>query len=123
MSELGKGLQVAGFALRGPTDVSSTNTLIDRVTERLGMHQPYDRVLCDYPTSWGTGGLGITTFQPITESFIAVDSWIEHKGVYLIVCSCVPFDLREVFTVIGNSSYSLIDYFNRPLCLMGPEVG
>ena len=31
---------------------------------------------------------------PITESFLALDTWADHKGAYLFVCSC-----RSFFTV------------------------
>jgi S-adenosylmethionine/arginine decarboxylase-like enzyme len=48
-----------------------------------------------YPVE-GKGGVGFTIFQPITESFMALDAWPDHDGAYLFICSCKDFDKEKV---------------------------
>ena len=52
-----------------------------------------------YPIG-GKGGNGLTVFQPIVDSFLALDTWPDHHGVHFTIHSCKEFDAARVLTFI-----------------------
>lgn len=115
-NELGKGIQVAAFALQGSVELADAVRLVESVSDTLNVKRVYSNTLCQYPTPEGGGGKGYTLFQPITESFIAIDAWEDHGGLYLFVVSCVPFEVARLLAVVCKY-YALIDYFNKSMVL------
>lgn len=104
MPALGKKMYSYFASISGRSDLDDKK-LIQDLCEIAGMspveNNPPQWV---YPTSEGLGGVGRTTFLPITESFIVIDSWPHHDGRYLVLCSCKPFqigDIHEYFQSIG----------------------
>ena len=49
----------------------------------------------------------MTAVQPITESFIALDTWPDHDGAYLFVCSCRKFDMVDLVAAIRKFDLAL----------------
>lgn len=93
------------FALLGEVDLSKIEEIVSDITVAIGMNKEgLHAAHWKYP-AFGGGGYGHTYVQPITESFVAVDSWEEHNGLYVFVASCRPFKsveaVKEVFSKHG----------------------
>jgi len=80
-----------GVALHGALDELEWRRLLLYCASALGMKAVASAAAWRYPLKDGTGGNGWTIVQPITESFLALDTWPGHQGAYLFVCSCKPF--------------------------------
>lgn len=99
-NEFGRRMFFRSFALKGKRTKTEWRTFLFGVTTAIGMN-PVRRegpMVWTYPTADGAGGQGDTMFLPITESFLALDTWPDHDGAYLVVCSCrtfLPAALRE----------------------------
>lgn len=65
------------------------------VASAIGMSAVNNPAVWTYPVD-GKGGSGQTIVLPITESFLALDTWPDHSGAYLFVCSCRPFDVGVI---------------------------
>lgn len=95
---LGEKMHSLGMVLRGKPQIgigrkqeTSWLAFLHSVADSIGMSA------VDHPACWtypvdGKGGQGQTIILPITESFLALDTWPDHRGAYLFVCSCRPFD-------------------------------
>lgn len=97
---LGQRMHAYGLTLRArsPQVTLSTEEWVDflnQVTAAIGMSPVYDEKVWTYPVD-GKGGCGQTIVLPITESFLALDTWPDHRGAYLFICSCKPFDHARV---------------------------
>ena len=94
---LGSCLNIAGFALVGkPTRVHLVQTL-KNVVGLVGMDtMGIEPTVWVYPLPTGQGGVGETILQPLVESFIVSDSWLEMNKVYIVLASCKPFNLEVV---------------------------
>ncbi len=68
------------------------------------MNKVHSPTVYKYPVG-NCGGQGFTYIQPITESFIAFDSWSDFKGGYLILCSCKTINLNKVSKKIRAMGY------------------
>lgn len=104
--ELGQFMQLHALALRGGSAVDD-EMLLERVAQRIGMHPVGPAARWDYPTKHGAGGVGRTTILPITESFLAVDSWPMLGGRYLVVCSCQAFDATELGKLVASEGLDI----------------
>lgn len=92
-----------GVVLRGHLLPARWIELLHEVAKAIGMSAVADPVVFDYPLD-GKGGVGMTAMLPITESFIVLDTWSDHSGAYLFVCSCRPYysaDVDKVAALFG----------------------
>ena len=98
---LGRNMYSYSFALTGLLSAEQWCSFLDEVTQAIGMTPVYSPAVWRYPLC-GAGGTGETIVQPITESFLAVDTWPDHGGAYLLVCSCRPFDPHVIQTILAK---------------------
>lgn len=99
MPKLGRRMYTQNYVLRGclddhPTqlDGSAWKAFLIHCVAAMGMTTAGEAAVWSYPTDDGKGGEGMTVCQPMTESFIVVDTWPAHDGAYLHVSSCRKFD-------------------------------
>jgi S-adenosylmethionine/arginine decarboxylase-like enzyme len=97
---LGRRMHFQAFALRGRLENERWRVVLADATAAIDMANAGDAAEWVYPLANGAGGQGATIVQPITESFLALDTWPDHDGAYLIVCSCRPFDARALDHVL-----------------------
>lgn len=95
---LGMRMYTRGTVLVGNLTVERWQGLLRAVTDALGMNAVYASKVWTYPTA-GKGGVGNTIVQPITESFICLDTWPDHRGAYLMICSCKPIAAKRLYPV------------------------
>lgn len=79
-----------GIVIHGVMDKAEWSRFLGKAAEAMGMSPVGKPASWDYPLH-GAGGTGSTLVQPITESFLALDTWPDHRGAYLFICSCKPF--------------------------------
>lgn len=94
--QLGERMHCAGIVLKGELPDGRWEEFLLAVTEAIGMYPVGAPSVHHYPTADGKGGTGMTIFLPITESFLALDTWSDHNGAYLFVCSCLPFHTKDI---------------------------
>jgi hypothetical protein len=101
-ASLGQRMHVFGVVLHGPhlSELRWTEFLHE-VTKAIGMSALEDPAVWTYPVD-GKGGSGQTIVLPITESFLALDTWPDHRGAYLLVCSCRAFRGEEIDAVAAS---------------------
>lgn len=85
---LGAKMHSAGFVLKGELSETRWREFLLAVTDAIGMEPVGEPAVWVYPIEGGKGGKGQTIVLPITESFLALDTWSDHGGAYLFVCSC-----------------------------------
>lgn len=95
---LGTRMHALGIVLRGQPTIgtgrkreTSWLAFLHSIADAIGMTAIDTPACWTYPVN-GKGGQGQTLVLPITESFLALDTWPDHRGAYLFVCSCQPFD-------------------------------
>lgn len=103
---LGERLDVVAFTIKGETSEMACVKLVDEIIKALRMHKVHKPTCYKYPVN-GYGGCGFSFIQPITESFIAFDSWSDFKGAYLIICSCKTVNLNRVSQKIRACGYRI----------------
>ena len=103
---LGERLDVATFALKGDCSRFGAIRLVAHIVQSLGMKKAHEPIFYKYPVE-GLGGIGFTYIFPITESFVAFDSWPDFKGAYLIICSCKTVNLNKVSKNIRALGYRI----------------
>ena len=119
--KLGERMDVASLAIKGDTSKEAGIELVEQIVKVLGMHKAHDPICYDYPVN-NTGGQGYTYIQPITESFIAFDSWPDFKGAYLIICSCKTVNLNKVNKKIRKLGYKIKQVKANELTLLCRRV-
>lgn len=87
---LGSRMRSFGVVLHGHLSESRWKQFLSEVALAIGMNAVADPAVWTYPIE-GKGGCGQTIVLPITESFLALDTWPDHDGAYLFVCSCRSF--------------------------------
>lgn len=103
---LGERLDVVAFTLKGDYSTFGAIKLVNAIINVLKMHKVHEPICYKYPTN-GKGGYGFTYISPISESFIAFDSWSDFKGAYLIICSCKTVNLNKVTKKIRAMGYRI----------------
>lgn len=93
---LGQKMRVAGIVLRGELPVTEWQHFLKDVTKKIGMSAVGEGAVCSYPLPNGKGGIGHSIFLPITESFLVLDTWSDHNGAFLFICSCKSFGLFAI---------------------------
>lgn len=104
--KLGERLDVVAITLKGDTSKIGCVKLVEEIVKSLGMIKVHHPTCYKYPVN-NTGGFGFTYLQPISESFIAFDSWSDFKGAYLIICSCKTVNLNKVTKKIRACGYRI----------------
>ncbi len=97
-SPLGMRIHTTGIALIGKMSIQRWKELLAAITDAIGMTKVYDPACWTYPVA-GKGGVGNTICAPMTESFIALDTWPENNGAYLLIVSCKPFNPKNIYPV------------------------
>lgn len=92
---LGGRLHSFGVVLHGALSERRWCNFLSKVVEAIGMTPAALPIVFNFPIA-GKGGVGMTIFQPITESFLVLDTWSDHDGAYLLVCSCKPFESKAI---------------------------
>ena len=110
----GTKMRVVVLAVKGKVSESVGADMVEELVSVLGMSKAPGSSLCKYPVD-GKGGSGYTMFQPITESFIAFDSWPDLSGGYLVICSCGSLDITSVLNVVANYELCAKQYHNLDL--------
>lgn len=103
---LGERLDVVAFTIKGDTSKFGCIKLVNEIIKAVGMKKVHYPTCYKYPVD-GLGGWGFSYIQPITESFIAFDSWSDFKGAYLIICSCRTVNLNKVSKKIRACGYKI----------------
>ena len=63
-----------------------------------------------YPVGEYKGGWGFTFVQPITESFIAIDSYLNHPACYVMIRSCKQFNIDRVRALFEDLNYPVTEW-------------
>jgi S-adenosylmethionine/arginine decarboxylase-like enzyme len=99
MKKLGEQIFVVTVPLIGEIKSNDCNKIVDKIIHCIRMSPVHKPTKYKYPAN-GKGGVGFTFIQPITESFIALDSWPQHNGAYLIICSCKEVKIKKVINCV-----------------------
>ena len=97
---LGERIRSFGVVLHGHLAETRWLQFLHEVALAIGMNAVGSPAVWTYPVD-GKGGCGQTIVLPITESFLALDTWPDHAGAYLFVCSCRAFYSEDVDQVAG----------------------
>lgn len=100
---LGERMRVFGVVLHGALPETRWLQFLHEVALSIGMSAVDQPAVWTYPVD-GKGGNGQTIVLPITESFLALDTWCDRSGAYLFVCSCRQFyseDIDKVAALFG----------------------
>ncbi|MGD0420562.1 MAG: S-adenosylmethionine decarboxylase [Xanthobacteraceae bacterium] len=115
--ELGRRMFMRGIALHGALDELEWRRLLLHAATALGMSPVGVAAAWRYPLKDGSGGNGTTMVQPITESFLALDTWPDLGGAYLFVCSCKPFPPNVLTKTIETFGLQVGEAIGAPDCL------
>jgi hypothetical protein len=94
---LGRSMHQHSFVLVGGLPRLRWEALLGDVAKTIKMRPAGAAAVWSYPNEDGAGGIGQTLVQPITDSFIALDTWPDHGGAYLVICSCRCFDPHPLY--------------------------
>lgn len=97
---LGTRIRAFGVVLHGHLPETRWIQFLHEVALAIGMSAVAPPAVWSYPIE-GKGGQGQTIVLPITESFLALDTWADHDGAYLFVCSCRSFYSEDIDQVAG----------------------
>jgi hypothetical protein len=115
--ELGKSLFIFDCSLTCVTrSQEEWLALLPRIAHALNMTCAYPPAVWPYPYG-GKGGNGLTIVQAITESYISLDVWPDHRGVYLCVKSCEPFDVADLIAWLSRNVGLVLETCSRELRL------
>ncbi len=92
---LGARMHCSGIVLHGKLAELRWLEFLHEVAKSIGMDAVGEPKVWTYPFE-GKGGTGQTILLPITESFLALDTWSDHDGAYLLVCSCRPYHTKDI---------------------------
>lgn len=107
MADLGRRMFSQNVVIRGRlANAGWRGLLLDCIAE-MRMESGGDSAVWTYPTTEGKGGQGVTICQPMTDSFMVVDTWPDHDGAYLHISSCKAFDALQLVAVIESVGLSV----------------
>ena len=99
MSELGRRIWIMDLTVLGKDSEGGWVRFLYGIANALDMALAGTPDVRRYPLD-GKGGNGLTIFQPITDSFLALDTWPDHGGVHFTIHSCKEFNASVVLTYI-----------------------
>jgi hypothetical protein len=118
--ELGERMFVRGMVLHSALtwmmSAADWRQFLVDATKALGMSPVARTASWKFPLH-GAGGTGLTIIQPITESFLVIDTWPDHRGAYLFICSCKPFEPKCLEPVFALYSLRLGQSIGEPAML------
>jgi hypothetical protein len=94
--ELGRQMHSRCLVLRGALTLRKWRAFLVACAKAMGMEPAGAAAHWKYPTVGGKGGVGHTLCQPITESFLVIDTWEKFDGAYLFIASCRKFAISRV---------------------------
>lgn len=94
-TDLGREMFSRAIVVRGCLTLTKWRAFLASCAKSMGMTPAGKAAVWRYPVD-GKGGNGYTIMQPITESFIALDTWPDHDGAYLFIASCRKFAVAHV---------------------------
>lgn len=118
--DLGRRMHARGWVLRGRLSLPRWRGFLIECAAALGMEPAGEAATWKYPFK-GKGGSGHTVVQPITESFLALDTWPDHDGAYLFVCSCRDFVAAKLAVVIALYGLDHDDMTDPMVLRLDPE--
>jgi hypothetical protein len=98
---LGRRMHTAGVVLHGSLPGERWMLLLQTIAKAIGMSPVGQPAVWTYPVD-GKGGQGSTIVLPITESFLALDTWPDFEGAYLLLCSCRPYHTADVDAIVKS---------------------
>lgn len=119
---LGEEMNVLVLAILDQLDEAGAKRLNNKIIQMAGMTPVLKPAVWRYPILDGVGGTGETTVQPfvyaqpLAESIsmslpgISVtDTWHEHHGFFLILCSCRPFNAKRLVVDLMGLGWNVVD--------------
>ena len=106
MPDFGRTMHTQGAVLKGTLSEGQWRTFLLQATFDMEMTPAGEPAVYHYPLD-GKGGNGMTLMQPLTESFMVVDTWPDHDGAYLHISSCKPFALRQIMGALDEFGLEL----------------
>jgi hypothetical protein len=106
---LGEEMRVLVVVVKGDVSEESGMKLVKELVTEIGMTIAPEQLMCRYPVN-GKGGFGYTFFQPLTESFVAFDSWPDLGGGYLFICSCGSLPATTALEVVNKHGLTCKDF-------------
>jgi len=120
--KLGEEMNVLVLAVLERLDEAGAKRLHELVIARVGMTPVLLPAVWRYPILGDVGGVGETTVQPfvyaqpLAESISmnlpgvsVTDTWHEHNGFFLILCSCRPFDANDLVGYLQRRGWKVVD--------------
>ena len=107
-ASLGMRMYSQSLVLRGRLTADDWKAFLAECAKAMGMTPIAEASIWEYPVE-GKGGSGMTAFQPIVESFIALDTWPDFSGAYLFIASCRKFDVAQLVKPIQRFAIRLDD--------------
>lgn len=102
MAEFGSTMRVASISAKGDFSKESCTELAERIVKTMGMHPAHFPVTYRYPVN-GKGGEGLTFFFPLTESFVAIDTYDPLGGAYIVLASCQELSISDLVREIEKT--------------------
>ena len=99
---LGVQMWTADFCVHNLVGEEQAMDLCSEITRILDMEPVEHTHTWRYPINDYKGGEGFTYLQPITESFIIVDSYTNLPSAYVTVRSCKQFDPQRVAELLNE---------------------
>lgn len=93
--KLGERMFFRGIVFHGVLPERDWREFLLSLSHAMGMTPVASAACWNYPLG-DAGGNGMTLVQPITESFLALDTWPDHRGAYLLVCSCKQYSPETI---------------------------
>lgn len=90
MIEFGRRMYGQSLVLRGHLSEEGWKAFLIDCAHAMNMNPVGLPAVYHYPVD-GKGGTGMTILQPITESFLVIDTWPDFDGAYLRIQSCCMF--------------------------------
>ncbi len=113
MIEFGRRIYTQNVVLRGALSEEKWRAFLVAAVKAFGMTTAGDPAVWKYPTEDGKGGSGMTACQPLTESFIVLDTWDAHDGAYLHISSCQRFDVTALTEPAREFALG-VEFMGRP---------
>jgi hypothetical protein len=112
MTEFGRMIYTQNVVLRGVLSEKQWREFLVFAVKSLGMTPAGAPAVWQYPTADGKGGNGMTACQPLTDSFMVLDTWSDHSGAYLHISSCKRFDVAALVGPAREFSLA-VDFMGR----------
>lgn len=102
MNSLGMNLYLLCLKVQGTLPPNQMEAVLGEIVTLAGMRTGGLKAQAwTYPLDEnGTGGAGSTIIQPLVESFLVSDDWIDHGHTFIILASCRKYSARAITAYI-----------------------